>query len=546
MGTVQSDVAGVEETDTGSDYVLVSTEAEKTLSFDPSQSYLVAFCINRQTSPRFRHRQLNDTVVNDSFKVMSALHESGALPRDNSNLIQASIEPQDCTFQGMKKAFQREARKVGEGGAFFLHFSGHGIRVNNDQFGLAPVDFDYTTDTYVTASVLSQWLREAQCKAKFVLFTIDCCYAGGIAEALTGGSDILTPYPGLYVMASCTANEVSVIIGTLGNSIFCYFLAHSISTTHSSPGQFPIQRIFDKCKKLSIALSSLLLSYEKTSGLHWRTMQPELTHSTLSETVLQFTGEGSEDEQVDAGIMRFNYATELYDFAGGREGVSRLDQKCLTWLEMTYSDSNGGLVQLKEEGVLGRDRCLTDTVLCCMLRSVASIQLACDQSTVATPNLYITSYMHVVAAIDIVQCGAQFQEREFALGLAYYLDCLLLSGLNMQPLKQIYHRLLGNLRAKLAAKTEKEMTDSGDMVSVIITKHFQDKVKKLSSKLLARIACEFFSLQINIFIPACLTVFTRKPLCHVGNRCSMCHQRGQRQLATCMHILNQMQCTAVL
>lgn len=466
MGAVHSDEAGVDETDIGREYVLVSSEAEETLSFDPSQSYLVAFCINRQTSPRFKHKQLNDTVVNDSFKVMSALQESGALPRNNCNLIQASIESRDCTFHGMKKAFQTEARKVGNGGAFFFHFSGHGIRVNNDQYGLAPVDFDYTAETYITASVLNQWLHEAECKAKFVLFTIDCCYAGGIAEALTRGSDQLIPFPGLYVMASCTANEVSVIVGTLGNSIFCYFLSHAIATTSSPPGQFPIQQIFDKCKKLSIALSSLLLSYEKTTGLHWRTMQPELTHSTLSETVLQLADEGGEEE-VDAGIMRFSYATELYDFSRGRESVYRLDRKCVDWLEMSYSDTNGGLVQLKEEGILGREQCLMDTVLCCMLRSVASIQLACDRSTVATPNLYITSYMHVVAAIDIVQCGAQFREREFALGLAYYLDCLQPSGLNTQPLKQLYHRLLSNLRAKLASESEQEMTDSGDLVSGI-------------------------------------------------------------------------------
>ena len=472
MGSVHSSV-GTEETDTGSDYILVSNDAEETLSFDPSQSHLVAFCINRQTSPRFRHRQLNDTVVHDSFKVMSTLQDSGALLRNNSNLIQASIEPGNCTFTGMKKAFQTEARKVERGGAFFFHFSGHGIRVNNHQFGLAPMDFDYTSETYITASVLNQWLHEAECRAKFVLFTIDCCYAGGIAEALTKGSDTITPYPGLYVMASCTANEVSVIIGTLGNSIFCYFLAHSISSTRSPPGRFPIRRIYDKCKKLSIALSSLLLSYEKTTGLHWRTMQPELAHSRLSETVLQFTGEGEGGDQIDAGIMRFNYATELYDFtagAGGRggrgkEGVEKLHEKCLTWLEMSYSDTNGGLVILKEEGVLGNEQCLTDTVLCCMLRSVASIQLACDRSTVATPNLYITAYMHVVAAIDIVQCGVVCNEREFALGLAYYLDTLLPSGLDTEPLKQLYTRLLANLQAKLAAEGGEEMTDSGDLVS---------------------------------------------------------------------------------
>lgn len=474
MGIVQSDVR-VEDKDTKSKFVLISNHLEETLSFDPSQSYLVAFSINRQTSPRFRHRQLNDTVVNDAFKVMSALQEKGAIPRNNANLIQASIERDACTFVGMKKAFQEEAEKVGKRGVFFFHFSGHGIRVNKDQFGLAPSDFDYTEETYITASVLTQWLHEARCKAKYVIFNIDCCYAGGLAEALTRGNDNLAPYPGLYVLAACTANEVSVVIGTLGNSIFCYFLSHAILNTKSSPGQFPVKIIYEKCKKLSIALSSLLLSYDSRTGVLWKTMQPVLTHSTLTQSVLELSGEG--EDQTDAGIMRFSYATELYDNTGTKSaGIISLNRKCLDWLEMTYIDSNGGLAQLKEEGMLGLEQGLMDTILCCMLRSVASIQQACDPGTVASANVYITAYMHVVAAIDIMQCVAEFNEREFALGLAYYLDSLLHTGVNTQSLKKLYDMLLHNLKRKMAELQSHgiDMTDSCEQpVSIITTEYLK-------------------------------------------------------------------------
>ena len=468
MGVVHSDQAreGDEETDAGSDYVLISNKSEESLSFEASQSYLVAFSINRQTSPRFRHKQLSDTVVSDAFKVTSAFEEKGALPRENTKLIEAKLEPDSCTFEGMKKTFQEQAKRVGEGGVFFFHFSGHGIRVSNDQFGLAPVDFDYTNKTYITASVLSQWLHEAGCKAKYILFTIDCCYAGGLAEALTRGFDKLIPFPGLYVMAACTANEVSIILGTLGNSVFCYFLSLAIRNTEFLPGQLPVKVIYEKCKKLSIALSSLLLSYDKTSGLSWKTMQPELMHSTLSQTVLELSGEG--EEQTDAGIMRFSYATELYDSSRGE--VRALDDKCRAWLEMTYTDSSGGLVQLQEGGVLGSEQCVMDTALCCMLRSVACIQLACDPSTVANANLYITAYMHVVAAIDIVHRGVEFHEREFALGLAYYLDSLQHRGVNTKRIKELFDRLIGNLNAKIVAEVSaqpcgEDMTDSGEVVS---------------------------------------------------------------------------------
>lgn len=468
MGGVHSDQvpAGVDETDVGNKYVLVSNASEENLSFNPFQSYLVAFSINRQTSPRFRHKQLNDTVVSDAFKVMSALEEKGVLPRNNAKLVEAKHQPDSCTFKGMKEIFQDQARRAGKGGVFFFHFSGHGIRVSSDQFGLAPVDFDYTAETYVTANVLNQWLHEANCKAKYVLFTIDCCYAGGIAEALTRGSDKLTPFPGLYVMAACTANEVSIILGTLGNSIFCYFLSHAICSIEFRPDQLPVRSIYDKCKKLSIALSSLLLGYDQTAGVTWKTMQPELTHSTLSQVVLELC-EGGEDK-TDAGVMRFSYATELYDYKKG--GTMTLDDKCRAWIEMSYTDESGGLVQLREEGVLDRNakQCIMDTVLCCMLRSVACIQLACDPTSIASANLFITAYMHVVAAIDIVCRGIEFHEREFALGLAYYLDSLQHRGIRTQELKELYDRLLANLNAKVVAVQSdgQDMTDSGELVGM--------------------------------------------------------------------------------
>ena len=461
MGASQSQGRpGVEGTDAGSKYVLISNEPEDCLVFDPSQSYLVAFSINYQSSPRFQHKQLNHTVVSDAFKVTSALEEKGAVPREHSKLLEAKLEPNSCTFAGMKRIFQQQAKRVGKGGVFVFHFSGHGIKVSNDKFGLAPVDFDYTTRTYITADVLSEWLHTAGCRAKCVLFVIDCCYAGGIAEALTRGSDSLAPIPCLYVMAACTANEVSVIVGTLGNSIFCYFLSHAIRSTDFSRGQLPVKSIFEKCKKLSTALSSLLLSYDKSSGLSWKTMQPELTHSTISQVVLELSGEGG--EQTDAGIMRFSYATELYDYTS--EGTRALDDKCAAWIETTYMDRHGGLAELREEGILGLEPCVMDTVLCCMLRSVACIQLACEPTTVDSTNLYITAYMHVVAAIDMVHHGVQFQEREFALGLGYYVDILQHSKIETQGLRALFNRLLGNMKDKMkyAHAQGEEMTDSGE------------------------------------------------------------------------------------
>ena len=167
-----------------------------------------------------RDKQLGNTVVNGARKVLTALQENISVPRENAKLIKAMDDPRDDpTFAGMKKGFQEQAKMVGKEGIFFFHFSGHGIKLGGDQFGLAPMDFD-SENTCVTASVLSQWLNESSCVAKCIVCTIDCCYAGGLAEALTHDPNTLTQFP-LYVMAACTANEKSSVLYVLNTTIYC-------------------------------------------------------------------------------------------------------------------------------------------------------------------------------------------------------------------------------------------------------------------------------------------------------------------------------------
>ena len=474
MGNVQGTFAE-EETD-GGEFVLISNKADECLRFDPSQSYAMAYGINYQTDPRFKKRQLDQTVVQDSFRVLSAL-ETGVIPREHSSLFEAKLVPQSCTFEGMRQSLKVQAAKVGVDGAFFFHFSGHGVKVGNGQFGLAPVDFDYTAETYITASVLSQWLRESGCKAKYIVLSLDCCYAGGIATALTRGTDSLNPISDLYVMASCTANETSMVIGSLGNSIFCYFLDHAIRSAEFSVGQFPIEVIYNKARKLSMALSSLLVNYDRSSGLSWKTMQPELAYSAIRTRVIEMSGKG--EDQTDATVDRFRYATMLYD---NTKPIDTLDDKCLAWIEMAYS-KNGQLRELQEEKMLIAEKCLMDTVLCSMMYSIAAIQLACHPETAANSNLCITAFMYVAAAIDVVQPGIDFQEREFALALGYYRHVLKKAGKSTQVFTSLFDQLISNLKERIALESSPP-----DQVSVRTT------------------CCVFVCVRACVFVCVCVCV----------------------------------------
>lgn len=208
--------------DSGS-FIVVSNTLPDTFHFEPSESFAIGYGIDNQSSPHFRHKSLTPITVSDAEQVLHSFVKVGAVPTENTHLFSASKNPESCTAEGMKKTFQDHATKVGVNGLFLFHFSGHGIKVRNDMWGLAPMDFDYSADTYITADVLSQWLNEIECRAKYILITLDCCYAGGIGKELTAQSDVDHDL-NLYVLSACTANETSLVLASLGHSIFTYFL----------------------------------------------------------------------------------------------------------------------------------------------------------------------------------------------------------------------------------------------------------------------------------------------------------------------------------
>ena len=227
------------------------------VEFDTTQSHLVSFAIDYQSHEKFKAKTLDHTVVNDAKLVLKTFVQIGSVTEGNTTLHVASKNPEDCTFEGVRRCFIDAAKSVGAEGMFVFHFSGHGIRIGDDH-ALAPSDFDCSDRTCITASVLNNWLTEASCKAKHVLFTLDCCYAGGIGDALT----TIILHSSLFVMCACTANETSRLIGPLEHSVFSYFLADAMRKETSDPQKLPLYKILTECRTCCKALSSLLVKYE--------------------------------------------------------------------------------------------------------------------------------------------------------------------------------------------------------------------------------------------------------------------------------------------
>ena len=413
-------------------FVIVTNDPIDSFEFCPSQSRLVSYGIDYQTNPKFKSKTLGPITGTDAQLVCDSFIDVGAFPAQNTAVYVASKQAEECNFTGIKKTFQDCATKVGRDGLLVFHFSGHGIKVGQNEWGLAPVDFDYSRSTYLTASVLISWINEIKCKAKYILFTLDCCYAGGIGKELTKSVEVQVN-ASICVMSACAGYETSIVIGPLRNSIFAYFLSDAILCCQLEVGLLPIKEVFSRCQVCCESLSSLLVRY-KAGVLSPSTMQPQLGALHLQTAVKELSGEGV--DQVDAAIGRFSFAVCMYD---QKWNIPPLSEKSYAYLE-TVSMEEGPLLQLEENGVLFTRRVL-NTVICSMMYSVAATELVSNPENAQNPNLSITAFMHCVAAIDMIHSGVEFNKFTFYVSWLFYREVLIENNINIASLQPMFEEL---------------------------------------------------------------------------------------------------------
>lgn len=424
------------------DIVFISNDTPNSIRFNPSESYMISYGIDRQTNPKFSEKTLSAITVDDAKQVVDALVQSGMVQGSNTILYAASKDVELCKIDGMKKTFQECAVKVGPNGLFVFHFSGHGIKVQSDEWGLAPADFDYTHNTYLTSDVLSRWLSEVDCKAKHILFSLDCCYAGGIAKELTQSAR-LPIHGSFYVLSACTAYETSLVVGSLGHSIFTYFLSVAIAKICEVPGELPLERIFNECHVCSEALSSLFVKYSRAGELEASHMQPQMDVFNLKSVVVDLLGEG--EDQTDAQMNRFQYALKLYD---RDKPILPLTEKSMAYIDSVKELKDGGpLNELNKRRLLsGR---VLQTAICSMMYSIAAIELACDDSRytkVSNVNLSITAFMYAVSALDMVVHNLLVPESVFFMSWLFYKEVLVTNGVNVNGLHPLHKKLSRNAK----------------------------------------------------------------------------------------------------
>lgn len=449
--------------------VVMSRQLVEFFEFDARHSHLLSYGIDVQCHEKLRERSLGPVAAADARTVADTLLEAGAFQSDNIAVFTASQNPGECGYDGIRRNFVKLAGAVGESGLFAFHFTGHTLKRKGGQWGLAPFDFDGKSANFITARALGGWLTEAGCRAKHVLFTLDCCgdkgtegAAGGIADALTTTD---AAHPSLYVMNALTANETSYVAEALGNSPFSYFLSRAIKK-HAPPSssppapmlKFPLKKVFDECRQCSIALSTLLVRCEGTGrrlGLVTSPLEPDLKWFEYQSVVFEGAGgkRDSSDEIDSPEVGRFEPLARHYDPRGPR---ASLHGSTVAWLD-SLSNHDSPLSHLRDRGMLRDDRAL-DAALCSMAYSVASLQLACDPASVRETNLFVTGAMEVMSAMDLALRRVTLGRMRVELCGRFYREVLARHGVDVTTLDGLLSRVVGGFDGEEESSLQKKTT----------------------------------------------------------------------------------------
>ena len=439
-------------------FVLIYNQGSEVLDFDPAQSHMIAFAIDKQTDPKFSKRQLTYETVLDAKQVCKALINKGVVPYEQVQLLYGSKHEELCTLSGMEESFMQQAQRAGPEGIFVFHFSGHGLQSDTrGEWGLAPVDFAYSRleESWLTSAKLGHWLVRSKCKAKYVLFILDCCYAGGLGQQLT--MSVEDPKSGLYVLSACTAYETSLVLGPLGHSIFTYFMEYAINKFDFPPGKLPISKIIDECATCSVALSSLLLTRDQQGGLQAKVMQPELKFFDVQESLegyvlnsLRRASNKSIESHVswDPEPGRYDFVTRYFrNYTVDMSLINYLCVPCMQWIAGITFDEDGKLRQLVDRGLCERPEVVA-TAVCCMMWSVAYMQLAHNPRSVSDPDIFLLGFLHCATVFDHLGIKTTLSLATLSRSLAFYQEILERDKMDQSAIVKLMEEIKRDLDAE--------------------------------------------------------------------------------------------------
>lgn len=201
---------------------------------------------------------LPDAVTNDACDVAEIL-TSDTYCGYLSNNVHVLLN-EDATLAHIRTALDSVARVSGPNDSVVIFFSGHGAPLgdpSNPQSALLPVEFDIRRPATTSLSETEFSSALQQISAQRLLVLIDACHAGGAGSFK--GSEKDDPLPvgyseksltrlaegsGRVLLASCRANEYSVVFGNARNSVFTSKLLEALRGEGQTSGDGVI-RVFE-------------------------------------------------------------------------------------------------------------------------------------------------------------------------------------------------------------------------------------------------------------------------------------------------------------
>ena len=442
------------------EFVVVTNAPKDVLVYDPRGSYMISFGIDQQHADNYKHRSLGDVIKLTTYDVTLSFVMNGIIPEDNYQAFVSSEQAEECSLEGMKREIQKQASKVGNEGLLVIFLCGHGVKygANPDRTGFVPGDYNRNeVSSVLTGSHIIKSIQNAQCKPRYTLVVLDCCYSGTMALSLTEDcSEQCVLLPNTYVLAAGSANETSLLINSLGYTIFTYFLRFALDRVRPTPGALPLSEMFDECQVCAEALSSIVIRQDE-SGLKYGKFKPSLAafdpQTKLDDIPLEATdGAFGEDSSsfVPGGktAFVFQYYQPRVDKT---KPPPKLNSDTLGWLNSITTLDPSPLVLLDERNLFLEDGFDTEgrvllAVITLLIRSVAAIEVNHKNEQVTNPNLFLLAFVEVMAALDRVHNSIKVTPHHLSEGAVYYMDALKKSKLDCMEMAKLYIRIIKDTR----------------------------------------------------------------------------------------------------
>ena len=420
------------------DYLLITNNTDvnkrSVLEFDPAKSRAICVGIDKQ---KFLGRNLGHVAAENASLLAKSLVANMGMREECVRVYVSDTDRkpnQLCTKEAIKTLIINYAREVEENGMFVFYFSGHVVVYKIDTedervHALVPADFSGDVKTGITADNFVEWIQEADCKARHILIILDCCHAGGIGKKITSAA-ALDVRPQLHVMCACAAEEVTLPVKVLGNSIFCYFLLHVLNQ-HQPKGKFALDEDMDEIAELCQMFSSLLMCYSsERDGLKFLMpayIQPEVHRKVGKDTFDYSEGINSNDNPLS--MLHSLYDEHAYQLS--------LHEVASQWLRSrVVQDPLKKLLSIKP-----LPESLYNGILCALFYSVSCIHLAYDQTHITERNFFITVAIDVIRAIGLSYSEVSITVEQLSLGLQYFYLPINSVGIQTSSIEKLFMEL---------------------------------------------------------------------------------------------------------